>query len=99
MRAKGCLRLCEVEPSNLGQKAHYLGVNVRLYVPPPILAKIINPNSCSFNSNSMAPSLILLWDQKATYWIYCLGLLGGLWTFIAFHGLIGLIAFFLRQFK
>ena len=42
----------------------------------------------------MAHSLLLLWGLEAhlgfTAWL-CIG---GLWTFIAFHGLIGLIAFF-----
>ena len=41
----------------------------------------------------MAHSLLLLWGPEAhlgfTAWL-CIG---GLWTFIAFHGLIGLIAF------
>ena len=47
-------------------------------------------------ANSMAHSLLLLWGPEAhlgfTAWV-CIG---GLWTFIAFHGLIGLIAFSLR---
>ena len=47
----------------------------------------------------MAHSLLLLWGPEAhlgfTAWL-CIG---GLWTFIAFHGLIGLIAFSLRQFE
>lgn len=50
-------------------------------------------------ANSMAHSLLLLWGPEAhlgfTSWV-CIG---GLWTFIAFHGLIGLIAFSLRQFE
>ena len=50
-------------------------------------------------ANSMAHSLLLLWGPEAhlgfTAWV-CIG---GLWTFIAFHGLIGLIAFSLRQFE
>nr|AGG19308.1 photosystem II D2 reaction center protein [Symbiodinium sp. Mf1.05b] len=50
-------------------------------------------------ANSMAHSLLLLWGPEAhlgfTAWV-CIG---GLWTFIAFHGLIGLIGFSLRQFE
>ena len=65
-----------------------------------ILAKFINSNSCSFNSSQLyGPFITTTLGTRSTYWIYCLGLLGGLWTFIAFHGLIGLIAFSLRQFE
>ena len=47
----------------------------------------------------MGHSLLLVWGPEAhlrfTPWI-CVG---GLWTFIAFHGLFGIIAFCLRQFE
>ena len=50
-------------------------------------------------ANSMGHSLLLLWGPEAqgyfTRWV----LMGGLWTFIAFHGLFGIIAFCLRQFE
>lgn len=49
--------------------------------------------------NAMGHSLLLLWGPEAqgllTRWFQ----LGGLWTFIAFHGLFGLIGFCLRQFE
>ena len=55
--------------------------------------------ACSTPSNRMGHSLILLWGPEShgsfTTWI-CIG---GLWTFITFHGFIGLIAFSLRQFE
>jgi len=50
-------------------------------------------------ANCMGHSLLLLWGAEAhlgfTPWV-CVG---GLWTFIAFHGLFGIIAFCLRQFE
>ena len=50
-------------------------------------------------SNCMGHSLIILWGSEAqgsfTRWV----LIGGCWTFIAFHGLFGIIAFSLRQFE
>jgi photosystem II P680 reaction center D2 protein len=50
-------------------------------------------------ANSMGHSLLLLWGPEAqgyfTRWV----LMGGLWTFIAFHGLFGVIGFCLRQFE
>jgi len=50
-------------------------------------------------SNCMGHSLIILWGSEAqgslTRWL----LIGGSWTFIAFHGLFGVIAFSLRQFE
>ena len=49
--------------------------------------------------NSLGHSLLLLWGPETqgqlTRWFQ----LGGLWPFIAFHGLFGLIAFCLRQFE
>jgi photosystem II P680 reaction center D2 protein len=49
--------------------------------------------------NGMGHSLLLLWGQEAqglfTRWL----LMGGLWTFISFHAVFGLIAFSLRQFE
>ena len=50
-------------------------------------------------ANCMGHSLLLLWGSEAqgyfTRWV----LFGGLWTFIAFHGVFGIIAFCLRQFE
>jgi photosystem II P680 reaction center D2 protein len=50
-------------------------------------------------ANCMGHSLLLIWGPESqgyfTRWV----LIGGLWTFIAFHGLFGLIAFSLRQFE
>jgi len=50
-------------------------------------------------ANCMGHSLLLLWGTEAqgyfTRWV----LFGGLWTFIAFHGVFGIIAFCLRQFE
>ncbi|XLT09802.1 hypothetical protein HN51_055595, partial [Arachis hypogaea] len=50
-------------------------------------------------ANSLAHSLLLLWDPKAqgdfTRWCQ----LGGLWTFVALHGGFALIGFMLRQFE
>jgi photosystem II P680 reaction center D2 protein len=47
----------------------------------------------------MGHSLLLLWGPEAqgyfTRWVQ----MGGLWTFIAFHGLFGIIGFCLRQFE
>ena len=49
--------------------------------------------------NGIGHSLLFLWGQEAqgyfTRWV----LMGGLWTFIAFHSLFGIIAFSLRQFE
>jgi len=50
-------------------------------------------------ANCMGHSLLLLWGIEAqgyfTRWV----LFGGFWTFIAFHGIAGIIAFCLRQFE
>lgn len=50
-------------------------------------------------ANSLAHSLLLLWGPEAqgdfTRWCQ----LGGLWTFVAFHGSFGLIGFMSRQFE
>jgi len=50
-------------------------------------------------ANSLSHSLLLLWGPEAqgdfTRWCQ----LGGLWTFVAFHGAFGLIGFMLRQFE
>ena len=55
--------------------------------------------SVSTPSNCMGHSLLILWGAEAqgffTRWI----LMGGLWTFIAIHGLFGVISFCLRQFE
>jgi photosystem II P680 reaction center D2 protein len=49
--------------------------------------------------NCMGHSLLLLWGPEPegyfTRWIQ----MGGLWTFIGFHGLFGVIGFCLRQFE
>ena len=49
--------------------------------------------------NSLGHSMLLLWGPEAqgqlTRWFQ----MGGLWPFIAFHGLFSLIAFCLRQFE
>jgi photosystem II P680 reaction center D2 protein len=49
--------------------------------------------------NCMGHSLLLVWGSEAqgyfTRWV----LMGGLWTFTAFHGLFGIIGFCLRQFE
>jgi len=50
-------------------------------------------------ANCIGHSLLLLWGTEAqgyfTRWVQ----MGGLWTFIAFHGLFGCLAFCLRQFE
>ena len=50
-------------------------------------------------TNSLAHSLLLLWGPEAqgdfTRWCQ----LGGLWTFVAFHGTFELIDFMLHQFE
>jgi photosystem II P680 reaction center D2 protein len=50
-------------------------------------------------ANSLGHSLLLLWGPEAqgsfTRWV----LLGSLWTFIALHGLLGVVGFCLRQFE
>jgi len=50
-------------------------------------------------ANCMGHSLLLLWGPEAqgyfTRWLQ----MGALWTFIAFHGLFGIIGFCLRQFE
>ena len=49
--------------------------------------------------NCMGHSLLLLWGPEPegyfTRWVQ----MGGLWTFIGFHGLFGIIGFCLRQFE
>ena len=49
--------------------------------------------------NSLGHSLILLWGPESQGYITRWFQMGGLWTFISFHGLISLIAFGLRQFE
>jgi photosystem II P680 reaction center D2 protein len=50
-------------------------------------------------ANAFGHSLLLLWGVEShsnfTAWVLC----GGLWNFIAFHGLTGIIAFSLRQYE
>lgn len=50
-------------------------------------------------ANCMGHSLLLLWGPEAqtsfSRWV----LVGGLWTIIALHGLLGIIAFSVRQFE
>ena len=48
---------------------------------------------------SMGHSLILLWGPEAHGHLSRWFLMGGLFTFIAFHGVFGLIGFSLRQFE
>jgi photosystem II P680 reaction center D2 protein len=56
-------------------------------------------SAASTPSNCMGHSLLVIWGPEShgsfTTWI-CIG---GLWTFITFHGFIGLISFSLRQFE
>jgi len=47
----------------------------------------------------MGHSLLLLWGPEAAFRFTPWVCVGGLWTFIAFHGLFGIIAFCLRQFE
>ena len=55
--------------------------------------------SVSTPANCIGHSLLLLWGAESqgyfTRWV----LLGGLWTFIVYHGLFGMISFCLRQFE
>ena len=50
-------------------------------------------------ANSLGHTLLLPWGPEAqgslTRWFQ----LGGLWTFVAFHGAFGLVGFMLRQFE
>ena len=50
-------------------------------------------------SNAVGHSTLALWGPEAqgnlTRWL----VLGGLWTFVAFHGALGLVGFMLRQFE
>ena len=49
--------------------------------------------------NSLGHAVLALWGPEAasdfTRWVQ----LGGLWTFVAFHGAFGLVGFMLRQFE
>lgn len=49
--------------------------------------------------NSIGHSLLLLWGPESQGYLTRWFQMGGLWPFIAFHGLFGLIAFCLRQFE
>jgi photosystem II P680 reaction center D2 protein len=55
--------------------------------------------SVSTPANCMAHSLLLLWGPESqgsmTRWLQ----IGGLWSFLAIHGLLSLIAFNLRQYE
>ena len=48
-------------------------------------------------ANSMGHSLLLLWGSESqgyfTRWLQ----IGGLWTFLALHGLVGIVGFSFRQ--
>jgi photosystem II P680 reaction center D2 protein len=55
--------------------------------------------SVSTPSNSMGHSLILLWGPESTSVFSRWAQLGGLWTFIALHGLIATAFFSLRQYE
>jgi len=50
-------------------------------------------------ANCLGHSLLLLWGREARGSLLTWLLLGGLWTFIAFHGLFSLLGFSLRQFE
>jgi photosystem II P680 reaction center D2 protein len=50
-------------------------------------------------SNCMGHSLLLLWGTESQSILVRWFLMGGLWTFITFHGLVGVIFFSLRQFE
>lgn len=50
-------------------------------------------------ANCLGHSLLLLWGREAHGSLPAWLALGGLWTFIAFHGLLALAAFSLRQFE
>ena len=49
--------------------------------------------------NALTVAVLALWGPEAdgnlTRWF----VLGGLWTFVAFHGTLGLVGFMLRQFE
>ena len=47
----------------------------------------------------MGHSIILLWGGEAHFGFTPWVCVGGLWTFIAFHGVFGIIGFGLRQFE
>merc|ERR1712187_823550 len=55
--------------------------------------------SVSTPSNCMGHSLLLLWGSESQGLFTRWTLMGGLWTFLVFHGLLGVIAFCLRQFE
>jgi photosystem II P680 reaction center D2 protein len=55
--------------------------------------------SVSSPPNSMGHSLLVLWGPESQSLFSRWVLLGGLWTFLAFHGAFGLVAFCLRQFE
>jgi photosystem II P680 reaction center D2 protein len=55
--------------------------------------------AASTPANAMGHSLLLLWGPEADASFSAWVLVGGLWTFLALHGLGGLIAFSLRQFE
>merc|ERR1712060_473712 len=50
-------------------------------------------------SNCMGHSILLLWGPESQGFITRWFIMGGLWTFLGFHGLIGVGAFCLRQFE
>jgi photosystem II P680 reaction center D2 protein len=50
-------------------------------------------------ANCLGHSLILLWGPEAQGSFKRWVLIGGLWTFIALHGLLGCVGFSLRQFE
>ena len=47
----------------------------------------------------MGHSLLLLWGPESQGFLTRWFIMGGLWTFLAFHGLVGVGAFCLRQFE
>ena len=50
-------------------------------------------------ANCIGHSILLLWGPEAHGYIARWVCIGGLWTFIALHGLFSMIAFYLRQYE
>ncbi len=56
-------------------------------------------SAVSSPGNCLGHSLLLLWGPESQGSLVRWFLIGGLWTFITFHGLVGVIGFSLRQFE
>ena len=50
-------------------------------------------------SNALGHSSLVLWGPEASGDLTRWFVIGGLWTFVAFHGALGLVGFMLRQFE